>query len=120
MADREGFNPCCFGLAVLARCNRAAVDPLRCFNPCCFGLAVLAKLEITGQTQESEFQSLLFWISRFGQWGSECGYVVPVFQSLLFWISRFGFFQVPQAIEAIYCFNPCCFGLAVLAKTQVW
>ncbi len=66
MADREGFNPCCFGLAVLARCNRAAVDPLRCFNPCCFGLAVLAKLEITGQTQESEFQSLLFWISRFG------------------------------------------------------
>ncbi len=67
------------------------VISLQGFNPCCFGLAVLARGVRVGELSASGFQSLLFWISRFGL---AVSLAPPAwtwkFQSLLFWISRFG------------------------------
>jgi len=87
----RGFNPCCLGLAVLARWSRRlqlAVDGG--FNPCCLGLAVLALQAPRPSREPFGFQSLLSWISRFGAAdGGVCG-IATKFQSLLSWISRFG------------------------------
>ncbi len=64
---------------------------LGCFNPCCFGLAVLAKI------------------------GAQLALMNWMFQSLLFWISRFGPSARSPFSPHLWGFNPCCFGLAVLA-----
>ena len=40
------------------------------------------------------------------------------FQSLLSWISRFGWIGKRGDVDFITSFNPCCLGLAVLAKCR--
>ena len=78
------FNPCCFGLAVLAPLHRPETPARAGFNPCCL---------------------------------PGCAPGVPlVFQSLLFWISRFGCTGDAIDCALLVGFNPCCFGLAVLAR----
>ena len=62
-----------------------------------------------------QFQSLLSWISRFGNFVLQYEVNTNRFQSLLSWISRFGLDIRVLALAALLGFNPCCLGLAVLA-----
>ena len=85
------------------------------FNPCCTGLAISAAWEALDLEYQKRFQSLLYWISHFGETVIELIDLAPVFQSLLYWISHFGANLAPQ-LGASSGFNPCCTGLAISAR----